>query len=344
MAQPVDRDVVPRVRTGIPGADRSFSTPTSGGEGWDDPALPFRYRAYGLTVLSAFECPAFAPLPAFVPLPALSSTDGVVTIRTGAIPAALDLPPRNASGYTAVPGRLHLWIEGVADFLALSGTTIVVDPAPGSDPTEVRAYVLGSMLGTILHQRGAMVLHGSAVETPAGAVAFVADHGVGKSTLAAAMYRAGYPLLTDDLCAVRCDPHGAPWVAPGPYRVKLAPKTAAHLGLDAAAGLPLGGQRGKRSFALRDGRPIRTPLAAVCALEVGSGAPRVEPLDVHGAYWALLLYTYRREWVGRLGVQGRLFEHAVRILAQVPIYRLVRPDAGLNTDALVRLIEEVLAR
>jgi hypothetical protein len=197
------------------------------------------------------------------------------------------------------------------------------------------------MLGTILHQRGVMVLHGSAVQTPAGAVVFAAERGVGKSTLAAAMHRAGYPLLTDDLCAIRSGPRRGPWVAPGPHRVKLHPGTAAHLGLDAAAGLPLGVESEKRAFALRDGRPARIPLAAIYALQVGGGAaPRVARMDVHGAYRALLLHTYRRSWVSPLGAQTRLFEQIAAILARVPVYRLVRPEAKLDAEALVRLVEE----
>jgi hypothetical protein len=63
-------------------------------------------------------------------------------------------------------------------------------------------------------------------------------------------------------------------------------------------------------------------------------------MDVHGAYRALLLHTYRRSWVSPLGAQTRLFEQIAAILARVPVYRLVRPEAKLDAEALVRLVEE----
>jgi hypothetical protein len=240
---------------------------------------------------------------------------------------------------------LHLWIEDVADFLALAGKTILVDPFRGSDPAEIRLYLLGSMIGAILHQRGVMVLHGSAVRTPVGAVAFVADRGVGKSTLAVAMHRAGYLMLTDDLCTVRRDPERGLSVAPGPRRVKLHPETAARLGLNVGEGLRLGVDRQKRAFMLvataAEDRPSWIPLAAVYALEVGSvRRPKVIRLDVREAYRALLLHTYRRQWVRLLGLQEPFFQNVAAIVGRLPVFRLVRPDAGLDTDALVRLIEE----
>ena len=222
---------------------------------------------------------------------------------------------------------------------------IVVDPLNDGDAAEFRAYLLGMVLGAILHQRGVMVLHGSAVQTPVGTVVFVADSGVGKSTLAVAMHQVGYPLLTDDLCTVRTDDEGGLGVAPGLQRVKLEPKTAARLGLDVATGMSLGRTQKKASFpltsALTSRRPAWSPLAAIYQLDTGSvDQPQKVRLDIQDAYQTLILNTYRREWMDRMGLQAQIFRSIAPLIERIPVYRLVRPDAGMEMDALVRRIEE----
>jgi hypothetical protein len=155
------------------------------------------------------------------------------------------------------------------------------------------------------------------------------------------MHLHGYPLLTDDLCTVRCDPQRGLWVAPGLRRVKLQPETAARLGLDVTAGVPVSATHPKLSFYLADDRPPWVPLAAIYALEVGAvRCPRIVPLNVREAYRTLMMHTYRRIWVDRLGVQTQVLRNVAAIIERLPVSRFVRPDAGLDMDALVHSIEE----
>ncbi len=339
MAQLVDRTVIPFTGTGNLVADRPYPPPSMDRTRWVDPLPTFCYQAHGLTILSDLECPELTPSHA------LPASHAPLIIRIGPISKHTTACQTRATGCEITSRRLHLWVDDVADFLALAGKTILIDPVRGSDPTEIRLYLLGSMIGAILHQRGVMVLHGSAVRTPVGAVAFVADRGVGKSTLAVAMHRAGYPMLTDDLCTVRRDPERGLWVASGLRRVKLHPETAARLGLDVGEGFRLGREREKRAFMLvtttSEDRPPWTPLAAVYALDVGSvRRPKAIRLGVREAYRALILHTYRRQWVRPLGLQEPFFQNVAAIVGRLPVFRLVRPDAGLEMDALIRLIEK----
>lgn len=92
-----------------------------------------------------------------------------------------------------------LRFPGLADF-EISGDGLVVRarPALGISGDTVRHLYLNQVLPLALSRRGKFVYHASAVETPRGALAFMGESGRGKSTLAASLSKAGYPLLTDD--------------------------------------------------------------------------------------------------------------------------------------------------
>lgn len=66
----------------------------------------------------------------------------------------------------------------------------------------IRHLLLDHMLPRLLSRRLHISLHGSAVATPAGAIAFLGSSGRGKSTLATSFWHAGYRLLTDDCLAI----------------------------------------------------------------------------------------------------------------------------------------------
>lgn len=73
---------------------------------------------------------------------------------------------------------------------------------PRCDPEMLGIFVAGNMVATVLALRGETVLHASAVEFDGLAVAFVADSGIGKSTLAALACGRGARFVTDDLLRV----------------------------------------------------------------------------------------------------------------------------------------------
>ncbi|MBK5105698.1 MAG: hypothetical protein JJE42_15740 [Burkholderiales bacterium] len=87
----------------------------------------------------------------------------------------------------------------LADF-EVSGDALAVACRPAPDVSEetTRHLFLNQVLPLVLSKRGKLVFHASAVEVSGAAVAFVADSGRGKSTLAASFAAAGYRFLCDD--------------------------------------------------------------------------------------------------------------------------------------------------
>lgn len=99
---------------------------------------------------------------------------------------------RTAHGYL-------LRFPALADF-ELSGEALeaVCIPAPGTEAHTCEHLYRNQVLPLVLSMQGKLVIHASAVEVGGGAVAFVAESGTGKSTLAAAFATRGHPFLSDD--------------------------------------------------------------------------------------------------------------------------------------------------
>ncbi len=96
-----------------------------------------------------------------------------------------------------------------------------------------RGHLLGRVLSTVMHFSGMLVLHGSAVLTKDGVIAFLGPKGAGKSTLALALTSAGARFVTDDTLAVAMGSTCS--VFPGVQSPRLEPGTAKLLGLDPGA-------------------------------------------------------------------------------------------------------------
>ena len=174
------------------------------------------YEACGLRFRSELELPGLRP----------AAGDGAdVVVRRGPVEEPSGFPP---SGIAAEPGpdadRLA-WYGRAR--LRVADDEVVADSA---DDAFVRQCVVGPGLGVLLHRRGRLVLHGSAVDVGGRAVVLLGEKGAGKSTTAAALLARGHALLTDDLVALAARPGGGsdgpPAVAPGPTQMKLWPESA----------------------------------------------------------------------------------------------------------------------
>lgn len=100
-----------------------------------------------------------------------------------------------------------LRFPNLADFqIEDNGRAIRCWPAPGLTEGTIQHLYLNQVLPLALSKQGKLVFHASAVEIDGVAVAFMAESGKGKSTLAASFATSGFRFLTDDgLMVEACD-------------------------------------------------------------------------------------------------------------------------------------------
>ncbi len=293
----------------------------------------YSYIAYGLGIHST------------LPLPELVAADRVadVTIRLGRI----DPSPSEQSGLgsclRATAREVLFFWEEVGLFQVWDGREIVVDPAPGVEERILRLFILGPALGLLLHQRGLLILHASAVQVGGAAVAFLGGPGWGKSTTAAAMHTRGHAIVADDVLAIELADVNHPVVHPGFPQLKLWPEAAATLG-DAPEALPRLHPRLEKR-ARRDARgfpQIALLLERIYVLAEGTHQ-EIEPLRPAEAFVELVRHSYVARLLKATGAASLHFDQCGVLANAVPVRRLQTPRSLALLPDLARIIERDLA-
>lgn len=186
------------------------------------------YKAWGL-IISSELC-----------LPELPEGRGLpdVTVRFGGGPAVLKLPERQLAAYESTPLEFLFRVGNNAEYHVTAGEEVTIIPLREYNEQETKLFLLGSVFGALLQQRGLLTLHGSCVEIGGEGVLITGASGAGKSTLAAVLRKRGHRMLCDDVCAVSMDRRGLPVVYPGCAAPKLERDTALQLGLATEGLLP----------------------------------------------------------------------------------------------------------
>ena len=224
-----------------------------------------------------------------------------------------------------------------ADFsIALDEGVITCRPAPRTPARVTRDLYLNQLLPMIRGHLGELIIHASAAAVDGGAVAFVAQTGRGKSTLAAAFARAGMPFLSDDgLCLA----------AEGGRYLASPNRSSFRLWLDSEAEVVLGkaapdewDQDAKSRVEASDSLPFQAeplPLRAMYFLGPGEAAkPVIVGLPMREALAQLLNHSFFLDAEDRVRMT-RHFEALTRLAEAVPSFALDYPrDYALLPDVI----------
>lgn len=294
----------------------------------------YHYQFHGLRIFSTIAIDG---------APSLESGPIDVTVTEGDVPDNLPAPSASGVLFDAAPGDYILRVGGVGRYRVQRGCEITVAPHPDATPHLVQTFLTGGAFTALLHQRGVLVMHGSAVLGPTGVLIVAGHSGTGKSTTCAALLRAGYPVLTDDISAVSIDGDGVPRVAPGVARMRLWADAMTALQADPAGAHQLRPGVDKFTVAIPQMAASPHPLVSICCLELYSGHEVVcDRLDGSSRFEALRQYTRMSRLVEGLQVQEHHFRAAAAVSARTPVWRLRRPRGTDSLSAVVRHAERLL--
>jgi hypothetical protein len=241
----------------------------------------YSYQAYGLSIASEWRFPELTEL----------STPHDIQIRRADLEFPGLKPNREGSCVRVSSEKIFLARKRIGIVSIQSRDTILVDADPQANPDELRHYILSQGLGTLLHQRGHVVLHGSAVRIETGAIVFIGPAGWGKSTLAASAYLQGHGFLSDDVTAIDPVSHS---VVPSYPQIKLWTDAANALGIPGLQLRPIFPGWEKNAFgAARDFSTQPVPVRSVFVLREGPG-PWLEKVSPQDALRYLLSHAYCR--------------------------------------------------
>lgn len=289
------------------------------------------YQVFGLCFASEIPCPELIALP-----PTGSGANHHVVLaepdgywRWAHLEAELDHATFANAHVQIAPGCYQFLIQDVARYRVTEGRLIEVDPLPEADAGDVRLWLLGTALGALMHQRGLLPLHVSALAFKGGAYAFCGDSGAGKSTLAAALHQQGLPLLTDDVgLAV---PEGERiCFYPGFPRIKLWRDALEHFGLDHRRLIRDLTRMDKYHLRLDTDRGFHAealPLRRLYLLERSADDESIDidPVRGHEAISLIQANTYRPGLIHRFGRAGEHLRQCGEVAAGIQVFRLRRP-------------------
>jgi hypothetical protein len=267
--------------------------------------------------------------------------DADVMIRVGnANPPAASQARAEGHLYTTAEEVFLHW-EDAGSLSVRRGREIIVDPFPGVEERIIRVCILGPALGVLLHQRGQLVLHASAVALDGGAVAFLGEAGWGKSTMAAALYARGHGIVADDVTAVQAE-KAHPIVHPGFPQLKLWPEAAIAVG-DVPETLPrIEPSLEKRALPAAH-EFSRDPLPLRCIYVLAeSETQEIEPLGSQEALVELVRHSYTSRLLRVVGASSH-FLQCSNVVKNVTIRSLKRPRSLASLSDLAQLVGKDLA-
>jgi len=294
-----------------------------------------RYRVAGLAVASDIELPGLYGDGA-------AGGDPDVTIAAAAVPPTLEAATEAGPTWAIRGDRFLLRVPSIARFLLGGGASIAYEAEPGADADDIAAFLLGAAFGVLLHQRGLVVLHASAVEVDGRAALFLGASGAGKSTLAAALAQRGRRLVTDDFCVVSLGADGRPRVSPDGRLPKLWAQSITQLDLADRQGRPVRGRLSKFYIEPVEAVAEALPTGPVYALREARGPLPfgIEQPNVVDAALLLRQNAYRPRLVTQMDQGATYFQVAAAIGNHGGVYFLTRPMDFAALPATIETLEQ----
>jgi hypothetical protein len=228
-----------------------------------------------------------------------------------------------------------------AVYISSSGEQIDIFPLGEIQPKLFELSIIGPVLCSILHQQGRVPLHGSAVRKNGKTHVFLADQGMGKSTLAAFFVANGYHFLSDDIILIDSF-KGSPQVFPCYPSMKLEEswiRAYDWTGEPLSLIHPL---LKKSRVDLRhcfDTEP--TPLSSIHFLHDAQEF-KVKPSSPGEAYFQLLQCTHTAKWLAHTQQAPLHMEQCRPWILECPhLYQIDYPHRPKSLEQLLSFVENL---
>lgn len=300
------------------------------------------YRVYGMVVESQLDLPELTRIQPGSETPGLKPD---VTIEVADVPESL--PGQEASKlWVQIEDRTCLLrFPAIGRVLVEDGRHVVVQKDQQASYDDLRAFLVGSGLATVAHQRGLVPLHVSAVLAPDGVIAFTGESGAGKSTIAAHINRSTrWPLVSDDVSGLYKGPEGF-FLESGVNTVKLWQDALQSLDLT-SDGLKRDLTRHDKFHAIDPSKfkTGRFPFKRLILLQWGDTL-ELKPLTGREAFQVALGAVYRPELATICGNRETVVAAAMALASEIHVQTLTRPkQASVGKEVLANIDFAILGQ
>jgi hypothetical protein len=268
---------------------------------------------------------------------------------------AVEVSPHSTPTLQLAPQEWRLELEGIGWFRATGGERLEWQRWDDSvSDRDIRTFAVTSGLGALAIQRGALVLHGTALERDGEAILLLGHPAAGKSTLAWCLLQDGWRLLSSELVAVSRDG----LVQPGMHQLKLWHDAAMALELNWAQLPPV--RKGLKRYALHaqdlDCVPQATPLRLIYKLnrakedsgkeDVAEAGDEIKKVSIKAsrncsqtrALIRLRNQAFHARMYRGMDAEAQLFMQVSALARTVPVHTLVVPN---GVKAMAKSLKKV---
>lgn len=295
----------------------------------------YRHRGFGLNIHSEI------PLPELSPSPGQESPD--LIIRKGDLSDLSEHEKEAPLACWNTSEGTVLYCQDLCYLLIRNGKEIIFHLLPRAERRRLRLFLLGSAMSILLHQRGHLVFHGSAVSRNDCGVILLGNKGWGKSTLAAALHDEGFDFISDDVTAIdmKCKP---PSILPAFPQLKLWPDALVHFGQDPNQFSKISSRIDKRhKQVLTSSTQVPVPLKKVFLLD-GGDSLQIEPIPPREAVIRIMgnLYAARYPDGFLRPDEESCFTSCASLVKQAQVLSIQRPyDLSLLKKTVRLIVDQI---
>jgi hypothetical protein len=289
----------------------------------------YHYRAYGLNVASQVPITGFKEN---------VSGQANVFIYENTVPENLNVIINRGPVFQSNDHEFLLYLENIGSFYIRNGNEIIVNRLAGPHQNDFSTFVSGACFGALLHQRGLLPLHASSVVFKNKGILIAGVSGAGKSTLAASFVKNGGKLVADDISCVSYSDKKL-LVLPSFPTIKIWHDSLLHLELFKPDLQPV------RDSLLKYYLPVEnfndTPAHIHVILILSSrNKPEIEIREIKGVEKFRLLKknTYFFRGIEGTSMVQKHFQLIMNMASSIPVYQIIRPVAGIETETLIKAI------
>lgn len=291
----------------------------------------YHYTIFGLIIESEIE------------LPGLIQSDTAppdTWIRLGSVPEHLKEAQNKGVLYEASKNDFLFRLDSIGRYRVQNGSEITVQAEKNASLEEIQLFLLGSAMGGLLHQRGILPIHGSAISNDHDAYVIAGVSSSGKSSLAAAFSERGFSLLTDDVSVIQFK-DGNPFVHPGTPYLKLWSDVLSQF--NEVSELQRVRPKLEKFYKPVRKTPLTEPVALRNIIILGvknSPGFTLEKLRGAESFNQLWNNTYRMQYSENLDQGPTQFKNLSKLANSTEIFRVERPAHPLQLTEFADFIQK----
>ena len=132
--------------------------------------MKYFYQAYGFNFSSDFIIDEM-----------ITGGDGKdISVKLGKTPGQIPSPIIKGNSYEISRDEAIITIKNVAKYYINKGKSVIIEKFKDSTIEEVKLYLLGFVLGTLMHQRNELILHANVLNRNGEAILLAGERGAGK--------------------------------------------------------------------------------------------------------------------------------------------------------------------